>query len=121
MCALLGIGGGELAGPLFVSMQLLPQVIAGTTSMFSMYSSSASVVGSLVSEPLNYSTAVVILAIGVCGGITGRLVSSQIVKKYGRPSLTIFALVTCLSLSVCAMIYTLIAYKPDWMTHSLCK
>ena len=36
MCSLLGIGGGELLGPLFLAFGILPPVSTATTSMMSL-------------------------------------------------------------------------------------
>jgi uncharacterized membrane protein YfcA len=120
LCALLGIGGGELAGPLLVSMGLIPQVVAATTSMFSLYGSSATVVGTLVTVKLNPGTSLLAFGLGLLGGLSGRLLAIKVVARLGRPSMTVFTLVVCLTLSAVAMVYAVATDEVDMDMHEVC-
>ena len=120
LCALLGIGGGELAGPLLVSMGLLPQVVAATSSMFSLYGSSATVIATALSTHLNIGTCLMVFGIGICGGLSGRLLAIKVVSQLGRPSLTVFALVFCLLLSICGMVYAISTDESDLEIEDYC-
>eukprot|EP01034_Spumella_vulgaris_P029346 gene29346-36382_t len=95
ICSLLGIGGGELFGPLMLSYGILPQVSSATTSMLSLLNTGSNVVRS--------------------GGAVGRQFGLYVSTRYGRPSVIILSLVVALYVTCLYYIYdlaTIAANKP---------
>lgn len=68
MCSLLGIGGGELMGPLLLSYNVLPQVSTGTTSMMSLINTCANILHYAILNKINYTWAVSVFFTGFVGG-----------------------------------------------------
>ena len=66
-CNILGIGGGELVGPLLLVLQLDPQVSSATSSILSLLSSSSNVVHYGVDGEIPLRTAAWVFPVGVFG------------------------------------------------------
>lgn len=115
LCSLLGIGGGELIGPLFLVLELLPQVGAASTALMSCSNAALNIIHYFFLGTLRYDWFLLCFFIGLCGGVSGRKLSSYITKTYGRPSLMVFALSLTLFMSVCLLSYRLsMAPKADY-------
>ena len=68
MCSLLGIGGGELMGPLLLSYQVIPPVSTATTSMMSLATASSNILHYAILNDIDYSWAAGMFVTGLCGG-----------------------------------------------------
>ena len=123
ICSLLGIGGGELIGPLFLVLQLLPQVAAASTSLMSCANATLNIIHYFFLGTLRYDWFLVCFLIGLLGGVSGRRLSSFITKTYGRPSFMVFALSLTLFMSVCLLSYRL-SEEPEehyYVMDSVCS
>jgi len=68
MCSLLGIGGGELMGPLLLSYKVMPQVSTATTSMMSLLTTCSNILHYAILGKINYSWGAAVFVVGLCGG-----------------------------------------------------
>eukprot|EP01038_Epipyxis_sp_PR26KG_P008021 gene8021-10870_t len=82
LCSLLGIGGGELLGPLLLSYSLLPQVTSATTSTLSLLNSSSTILHYIIMNDINYPIAGIVFGIGLVGGFTGRMTALFVSTKF---------------------------------------
>ena len=115
LCSLLGIGGGELIGPLFLMLELLPQVGAASTSLMSCSNAALNIIHYFFLGTLRYDWFLLCFLVGLLGGVSGRKLSNFVTKTYGRPSFMVFALSLTLFMSVCLLSYRLsMAPKGDY-------
>jgi uncharacterized membrane protein YfcA len=96
LCTLLGIGGGELMGPLLYSLRVLPQVVSATTSTMSFINTSSNLVHYALLGQIKPGEFIIFSAVGAVGGVSGRTFYLYASRKYGRPSITIFMLLVVL-------------------------
>jgi hypothetical protein len=120
VCELLGIGGGELIGPMLLSMGVLPQVSAATIAALSFFNTFSIVIDRAVAKLINWEVFPVLVVIGFCGGFLGRVGGNWFADTYHRPSLLVFALVAVLSLSCIFYIYQLSATKLSFALNDYC-
>jgi Sulfite exporter TauE/SafE len=99
LSSLLGIGGGELLGPVLLSLQIMPTVSTATTSVLEAATSLITILSSIATGILPYDTACIFLAVGIVGGAIGRTSGLWYAEKYGRGSVLIFVLVAVLLLA----------------------
>jgi len=118
--ALLGIGGGELMGPMMLMAKVLAPVSSATTSLMSLLNTSSSVIHVLVLGDLPYLPGLAVLIIGALGGITGRVGALFFVAHTQRASLLIFALIVVISCSILIYLYYAVFQKPDFELSALC-
>lgn len=110
LCALLGLGGGEVLSPLMLSLHLLPQVTSATSGTMTFLNSFCVVISLLSSrgpsdlDPLHVA---IFFLVGLSGGLVGRYSGLYVAQRYGRSSVIIFALVTALYLSCVYYVYQL--------------
>ena len=109
LCSLLGIGGGELMGPLLLSLRALPQVVSATTSTMSLLNTSSNILHYAVLGQIQPLPFAVFFCIGAAGGVTGRMFYQFVSRRYGRPSLTIFMLLAVLCVSFVLLVSHLAA------------
>lgn len=107
MCTTLGIGGGELMGPLLLSLKVLPQVVSATTSTMSFINTSSNLVHYALLGEIGVASFFTFFAIGSVGGISGRLFYLHVSQHYGRPSITVFMLISVLIMSFWLLVYHL--------------
>ena len=112
MCTTLGIGGGELMGPLLLSLKVLPQVVSATTSTMSFINTSSNLVHYALLGEIGIASFFTFFAIGSVGGISGRFFYLHVSQHYGRPSITVFMLISVLVLSFWLLVYHL-ATEPE--------
>ena len=108
LCTTLGIGGGELMGPLLLSLRGLPQVVSSTTSTMSFINTSSNLVHYAILGQIDVASFFTFFSIGALGGVSGRYFYQYVSKKYGRPSVTIFMLLSVLFASFWLLVYHLI-------------
>ena len=107
-------------GPLFLSLGLLPQVTAATTSFMSMMSSSSNILHYAIMGDIDYRWGLLTFTIGIAGGLTGRLGVLYLVQKYKRASLTAFGLTAVLFISMWLIIYDIITEEKAFDFKSYC-
>jgi uncharacterized membrane protein YfcA len=120
LCSLLGIGGGELMGPLLLSMKIKPQVSSATTSVMSLLSSSLAVIHFIIRGTASFEWTAIAFCIGLIAGLSGRMLAIYITKKYNRPSLLIFILTFVLGISLCLLIFHITTEVSDFDLHGFC-
>lgn len=120
LCKLLGLGGGELTGPLILSMKVLPQVSAATTSVSSLFNSAANVLYYLSKGRIPEGFGMLSFFIGMVSGVTGRMLAYHLTKS-GRPSILVACLLLVLVISFGMNTYDLISMPRDFQYHHLCK
>ena len=116
LCTLLGIGGGELMGPLLLSLRAMPQVVSATTSTMSFLNTSSNLVHFAILGQIEPEYFFSFFAIGSLGGISGRFFYAHVSKKYGRPSITIFMLLSVLVMSIFLLVFHLVSETPNFST-----
>jgi len=121
LCSLLGIGGGELMGPLLLSLKVLPQVSSATTSLMSLLNSSLTVLHFAIVGNMQFECMAICFSIGLLSGFSGRAFALYMTARYKRPSMLIFCLAFVLFLSLCLLIYNIASEgRPDFNFHSFC-
>lgn len=108
---LLGIGGGELMGPLLLTMNVAPDVVAATLPLMSFLTQSSSLVHYMTLGDVPYTYASIMWAIGLLGGLTGRSMAVWLYKVFKRASGLVMLLICVLTLSLGMYIYYL---AQDW-------
>jgi uncharacterized membrane protein YfcA len=121
LCSLLGIGGGELMGPLLLSLKVLPQVSSATTSLMSLLNSSLTVLHFAIVGNMQFEWMAICFSIGLLSGFSGRAFALYMTARYKRPSMLVFCLAFVLFLSLCLLIYNIASEgRPDFNFHSFC-
>lgn len=118
--ALLGIGGGELMGPLLLAYHIMPQVSTATTSIMSLLNSASNILHYAILGKIEYSLAAIMFAVGLCGGATGRYSALKFTEMYGRYSVLIFMLCCVLFVSMCLLIYQIVDSDKEYGLKSMC-
>ncbi len=120
ICTLLGVGGGELYGPLMLTYHVMPQVSSATTSMMSLLNTTPAVIRYLVKGEIDLAVGGILFLVGLTGGYVGRHTGLYISSRYGRPSVIVFALTAVLALSAVYYVYQLSASDFDSSVASYC-
>lgn len=120
MCSLLGIGGGELMGPLLLSYNLLPQVSTGTTSMMSFLTSANNIVHYAIMGKIDIRMGGLLFCIGLVAGLIGRRTALFVTVKYGRNSFLIFMLLLVLCASVAMLVAETLSKEIQWVPDAYC-
>jgi uncharacterized membrane protein YfcA len=89
---LLGIGGGMVIGPLFLSIGMEPQVGTSSCAFMILWTAFSGVVAYGADEKLGYQLALCCISIGFVSGQIGQRGVNAILKKTGRPSYVVFLL-----------------------------
>ena len=103
LSSLLGIGGGELMGPMLLQLGVLPTVSPATTSLMSFLNTSSSFIHYLTLGEVPYAYAAWVFGIGCAGG---EIVCSTVCPCVSL-SVCFFVRVSlcpCVSLSVCLFV-----------------
>jgi len=119
-CSLLGIGGGELFGPVMLTMKIIPQVSSGTTSLMSLISSINNIIHHIVIEDLPYLSGLILFGVGMSAGVIGRVGALKITKIFGRPSILIFILATILFTSSIIMVVEMTSEEASFSFDPVC-
>lgn len=118
-CSLLGIGGGELFGPLMMTFGVIPQVQSAATATLDFLNTSTNVVRSIAQGTLDYKTGAILFFVGAFAGGFGRFAGLYIADK-GRPSVIIFCLVTAMYVTCIYYIYELSSTSMDSSITQFC-
>ena len=92
LAGLLGIGGGMVLGPLFVSLNFHPLVSTASTGLMMIFTSFSSTVQYLAVGRLPWRYALWFGSIGAIGAQTGDRVVKHLVDRTGRPSIVVILL-----------------------------
>lgn len=103
--ALLGLGGGELTGPLMLYLGLLPLVASSTTSAISLMSVSSDVLHFMLRKQIDWRWVAVFFSIGIFAGYCGRQLLLYLIYRYKRTSITTLFLAIILFFSTWLMVY----------------
>ena len=121
LSGMLGIGGGELMGPMLLQWEVLPAVSVATTSFMSFLNTTSSVLHYLVLNEIPYYYGAVVFGIGCAAGFTGRISAIYIVRYFDRPSLFMFLLVVVLIISFCIFTYDLVEDSTSYEFQDFCS
>ena len=120
LSSLLGLGGGELMGPLLLAIGMLPRTTSATTATTSMLSTLSNEVHYAIEGVLTPEYSALVFCLGLVGGLVGRRSALYISAHFGRPSVIVFALGLVLTCSLSLMVYDLLSSEADWSFHRGC-
>lgn len=120
MCALLGIGGGELMGPLLLSLKVTPQVSTATTSFMSLLNSASTILHYALVGGISPKWSGICFAVGFLGGLSGRVLALFVMVRYKRASPTVFTLATVLFISMCLLLYNVVTEESSFSLKHYC-
>ena len=89
---LLGIGGGMIIGPIFVALELQPQVGTATTGFMVLFTALGGAIKYLTLGKLPWRFFLWFGGLGALGGQTGQRLIAKLIKRTGRPSYVVFIL-----------------------------
>ncbi|CAI9755651.1 unnamed protein product [Fraxinus pennsylvanica] len=89
---LLGLGGGFIMGPLFLELDVPPQVSSATATFAMMFSSSMSVVEYYLLKRFPVPYALYLVAVATVAAFIGQHVVGKVIILMGRASIIIFIL-----------------------------
>jgi hypothetical protein len=121
LSSLLGIGGGELVGPLLLYLGVIPQVSSATTSILGFFNTFSILIREGAQADIDFQIGGILVAIGFCAGLLGRSCGLWFAETYKRPSILIFCLVAILLLSCIFYIYSLSAEPFETGIADLCR
>jgi len=105
---LLGIGGGMVIGPLFLSIGMEPQVGTSSCAFMILWTAFTGVVIYGVDDHLGAELALWCVGFGFISGQIGQRLVNTMLKKTGRPSYVVFLLGSIIGLACLAMATTLV-------------
>merc|ERR1719356_1242643 len=100
---LLGIGGGMIVSPLLIALGVIPTVAAATSAMAVLITSSSAMLQFLLIGYLRWDYTIFFMSIGVIGTFIGQTAVNFAVRKYGRTSVVVFAVVAIMGLAILLM------------------
>lgn len=96
----LGIGGGMIMSPVLLGFNMDPEVIAGTLSLTTFFSSFISSINYIIIGRMNYEWSIIGFIIGMLSCYIGISSNKIIVRKYKKQSFIILALIIIIFLSL---------------------
>lgn len=127
ICGCLGLGGGTLLGPLFLTLNYHPNMIRATTNFLVMITSLSSSIQFIMMGMTNFSYGIPYAIIGGLSALIGNFLTNNLINKIGRPSIPIICLGVLFSLSSIAVFINLIVrindnskYEDIWAFGSPC-
>ncbi|PNX97554.1 sulfite exporter TauE/SafE family protein, partial [Trifolium pratense] len=96
---LLGLGGGFMLAPLFLEMEVPPQVSSATTTFIMTFSASMCVVEYYMLKRFPIPYALYFLLVSFIAALVGQHFLSKILKLFGRASIIIFILASIIFIS----------------------
>jgi len=105
---LLGIGGGMVIGPLFLSIGMEPQVGTSSCAFMILWTAFSGVVIYGLDDHLGAELAIWCVAFGFISGQIGQRLVNAVLKKTGRPSYVVFLLGSIIGAACLAMATTLV-------------
>ncbi|KAL9658746.1 hypothetical protein ABK040_005901 [Willaertia magna] len=92
----LGIGGGMVAGPLFIEMGMLIPVSTATSSFIVFFTASSTTAQYLIMGTVSWDYFLWFYGFGLVSGIIGQLMVTFLMKKFNRPSVIVFIIGVCI-------------------------
>jgi uncharacterized membrane protein YfcA len=103
LCGMTGIAGGMVLGPLFLTYNMVPQVMSGTNQYITMIASIAVVFQFIYLDQLHWGYALIFGAITVLAAYTGIQSVNAYIKKSGKQSVIAILLVIVLTLAILSL------------------
>ena len=92
LSGILGIAGGTIMGPLFLSLKMIPEVVSATNQYIGMISSLSVTLQYVFKGKLNYGFLLLIGTFILLSSYLGLIQVAKLVKKTGRQSIIIFVM-----------------------------
>lgn len=103
MSGMLGIGGGMILGPMFIALEIEPQVSTAVTGFMLLFTGFAGTVEYLTVGKLPWRFFLWFGSIGVIGGQIGQRFVKRLVNSTGRPSIVVLLLGGVIATAVLCM------------------
>jgi len=103
LAGLLGIGGGMVIGPLFMSIGMQPQVGTSSCAFMILWTAASGVLNYYFNESIGAELMMYFVGIGLISGQLGQHFVSALLKKTGRPSYVVLLLGSIIGLAVVSM------------------
>mmetsp|Transcript_26704 Transcript_26704/g.39492 ORF Transcript_26704/g.39492 Transcript_26704/m.39492 type:complete len:494 (+) Transcript_26704:83-1564(+) len=121
LSALLGIGGGELVGPMLLLLNMRPEQSSATTATISLLNSATNtlhyaVTGMIISP--GYASSFALM--GFLGGIGGRSLAMGIATRSGKTSIIAFSLLLVLCVAASLVAFELFTTPMSWEIDNVC-
>lgn len=100
---LLGIGGGMVIGPLFLTIGMQPQVGTSSCAFMILFTAASGVAQYAAAGKLGWQLCLFCVGIGFVSGQLGQRGVNKVIKATGRPSYVIFLLAGIISLACASM------------------
>lgn len=96
----LGIGGGMIMSPVLLGFNMDPEIIGGTLSLTTFFSSLISSINYIMTGKMSYQWSVIGFIIGMLSCFIGISLNKIIIKKYKKQSFIILALILIIFTSI---------------------
>lgn len=121
LAALLGIGGGELVGPMLLLLNMRPEKSSATTATISLLNSATNTLhhastGMIISP--GYASSFVLM--GFLGGLGGRSLAMNIAMREGKASIIAFSLFLVLCVASGLVAFELFTTPISWEIEGMC-
>jgi len=119
----LGVGGGMLLGPIFLSMGMVPIVATITASFMILFTATSTTTQFIVFGKIQWDYALWYGTTGFISAIIGQLLIQKMLKKWGRQSYVAFILAAVIALSLIFFVVLSIRgliEEPQQMFHGVC-
>uniref|UniRef100_A0A7S1XLH7 Membrane transporter protein n=2 Tax=Phaeomonas parva TaxID=124430 RepID=A0A7S1XLH7_9STRA len=119
--SLLGLGGGELLGPVLIGFGLNPKKSSALTATSAGLNAAANFIHYCIVGYMAWSYHALILGTGLVSGICGRWTALLIAEAGGRASFIVFALAFLLCVSIGLVVWELTDDDLEWKAGDVCS
>jgi len=121
LSALLGIGGGELVGPILLLLNMNPKQSSATTATLSLLNSAANALHYSVSGMgISFGYSSCLWFAGFIGGGCGRTLAMKIAVRSGGSSIIAYSLFFVLCIAAGLITYELYTTPASWKSEKVC-
>lgn len=92
MSSMLGLGGGVIYNPIFISFKIFPQVAFSTGMYLAIYTTLANTVLFIIANQLVVSWAIYAGVLSILGAVMGLYGVKKIMQRTGKDSILVFVL-----------------------------
>lgn len=103
LCGMTGIAGGMVLGPLFLTYNMVPQIMSATNQYITMIASISVVVQFIYLDQLYWSYSIVFGILSIFGAYTGIGCVNAYIKRSGKQSVIAIILVVTLTLALLSL------------------
>lgn len=103
LCGMTGIAGGMVLGPLFLTYNMVPQVMSGTNQYITMIASIAVVFQFIYLDQLHWGYALIFGGVTILAAYTGIQSVNAYIKKSGKQSVIAILLVIVLTMAILSL------------------